>query len=114
MREMEKTMASAAMAKPKKSKKAKGKKPEKKSKHDMKGKRVREVHVRRGASGGYIERHDYDQHPEGKTTDEHVRPDMDSVLASLQAHMGDMPGAGEPPAPASPPAPVVAGKGNPY
>lgn len=64
------------------------------SKSKKSGKKAHGIHVRRGKSGGYILKHDPIPDETGMTTqDEHVAPDMQSMIAHLQDHFSDQPDA---------------------
>jgi len=120
MAEKETDKVKSAMGAGKKEKKEK-KEPEKKDKKSKKkgGKRVKEMHVRRGASGGYIAKHDFERPTDASQpmpeSEEHILPDMEALHDHMDEHMGEeqqeAAGGGEPQAPASQgaPAPEPAG-----
>jgi hypothetical protein len=70
-----------------------GKGHESKPKKEGKGKHPKEVHVRRGASGGYIAKHLHEPGEDGQMPpengEEHVLPDKAAMLAHMDEHMGD-------------------------
>lgn len=93
-------------------KKESKKEPEKKDKKAKKkgGKRVKEMHVRRGASGGYIAKHDFERPTDAMAqmpeSEEHILPDMNALHDHMDEHMGEeqqeAAGGAEPAAPAAP------------
>lgn len=97
-----------------------GKKSEsKKEKKHSDSKKPDEIHIRKGASGGFIAKHHHKAGKDGETPDsqEHVLSDMDQLHDHLDDQMGDqapasmpaaapaaMPPAAGPAAPMAPPA----------
>jgi hypothetical protein len=79
-----------------------------------KGKRPHSVHVKHGASGGYIATHHF-KHKQGEDPidpEDHVLPDQQAMLDHMEANMPDQ--GAEPPAasaaaPAVPPAAAPTG-----
>lgn len=91
-----------------------GKKSEskKKSKHSD-SKKPDEIHIRKGASGGFIAKHHHKSDKEGNTPDssEHVLSDLSQLHDHIDDQMGDQPDAGTAPAaaPVAPPPAAPAG-----
>lgn len=86
----------------------------KSSKKSKTKKHPKEVHIRRGKSGGFIAKHIHDTDPNSPDTapepdEEHVLPDMDALHQHLDANMGDQaaaPQAEPAPDPSAAPAPA--------
>lgn len=88
-----------------------GKKSEsKKSKHSD-SKKPDEIHIRKGASGGFIAKHHHKSDKEGNTPDssEHVLSDLSQLHDHIDDQMGDQPDAGTAPAAAPVAPPPAAG-----
>lgn len=88
-----------------------GKKSEsKKEKKHSDSKKPDEIHIRKGASGGFIAKHHHKAGKDGETPDsqEHVLSDMSQLHDHLDDQMGDQPDAGTMPAPAAAPSPAPA------
>lgn len=84
-----------------------------KKKSKSSGKHPHSIHVRRGASGGFIATHhqkskpgEMEQEPE-----DHVLQDMPQLQQHMADHMSDQPEAPEPPPQAAAPAPQAAPAG---
>ena len=79
--------------------------------HKGKKKKLKGMHVRHAASGGYIAKHEPEMDPAAagpQDSPEHIVPDMEALKSHMEEHMGQ-PGEGggeEPAAPA--PAPGAA------
>lgn len=86
----------------------------KKEKKHSDGKKPHEIHIRKGASGGFIAKHHHKADENGETPEsqEHVLSDMSQLHDHLDDQMGDQPDAGTAPAPAAAPAamPPAAGQ----
>jgi hypothetical protein len=86
-----------------------GKKSEKKSEQKKKSKTPHEIHVRKGASGGFIAKHHFESNgDESVRPEEHVIPDKQQLLAHMDENFpeeaGEMQqGGGEPQGAASVP-----------
>ena len=81
-----------------------------KSKSSKSGKKPHSMHIRRAHSGGFVTEHHFKPDEEGITppSEEHVQPDLDSLLSHVSQNMGDQ-GAAPAPSPdasaaAAPPA----------
>jgi hypothetical protein len=75
------------------------------------GKHPREVHIRRGKSGGFIAKHIHDTDPGAmapEPDEEHVLPDMSALHDHLDQTMGDQ---GAAPAPSPSPSPDMSQAG---
>ena len=55
------------------------------------GKKPHSIHIRRGKSGGFISEHHHLPDEDGSMNppEEHVHPDMASLMSSIQSNMGD-------------------------
>lgn len=94
-----------------------GKKSEskKKSKHSD-SKKPDEIHIRKGASGGFIAKHHHKANKDdGNTPDssEHVLSDLSQLHDHIDDQMGDQPDAGTAPAAAPVAPPPAAGPAGP-
>lgn len=82
----------------------------KKEKKHSDGKKPHEIHIRKGASGGFIAKHHHKADENGETPEsqEHVLSDMSQLHDHLDDQMGDQPDAGTMPAPSPSAAPSPA------
>ena len=93
-----------------------GKKSGKSGKSGSKGKHPHSIHIKRGASGGFIVTHHHKakEGEQAQEPEDHVVPDMDQLQQHLAENMGDQPDQGAEPSPeAAPPAQAQAGPGGP-
>lgn len=92
-----------------------GKKSESKKSKSSEGKKPDEIHIRKGASGGFIAKHHHKSDKDGNTPDssEHVLSDLSQLHDHIDDQMGDQPDAGSAPSamPAPPPPAAAPGQG---